>query len=126
MDEKHPWCLTATRDIVVGGSHYPTLAEACKAISKCQDPCTALMDIIPQLPRRMVNAGVDIIFAIPESVCKEERKRKRNKEEEDMFWSKDAFWTSGLSQRSSRLVEMKKMPGQNQLGQCFQKYYTAT
>ena len=126
VDEKHPWCLTATRDIVVGGSHYPTLAEACKAISKCQDPCTALMDIIPQLPRRMVSAGVDIIFAIPESMCKEERKRKRNKEEEDMFWSKDAFWTSGLSQRSSRLVEMKKMPGQNQLGQCFQKYYTAT
>ena len=84
-----------------------------------------------------------VLFARPTALVKEEIRQRRaqwasrkrddetdesmdidDKEEVKLYWCKDCFWSTGLKPRSSLLVELKKMPGQNQLGSLFSQFFS--
>ena len=110
VDCHHPWWLTTVKDWNLQGQHFSSLADVCKKSTSMTEPLEFVKQALYLLPRLDLSNDTDIVFAKDQSLTKGERTLVK----EEKFWTKDIFWTSGVSARTCAVLE--KYPGQNHFG----------
>ena len=106
VDDKHPWNLLTSRDLVVGGKKFNSLAKVCEAAIEESDENVMrgmLEESLHQLPPHTPTGT--LLVPLPSSSS----------------WKDDTYWTTGLSSKASPLRD--KTPGQNKLGTILQELY---